>query len=107
MTVSWPGVYCNDRVCSGATLSPAEGSRGIERAETEGKLRISSAAGRLLGTGDKGYLESGEIDGLLTNMVAREGRDKVVNRETHDCGIEEEGWGRRGRGGEDEVSGSH
>lgn len=60
--------------------------------------------------GDKGYLKSGEIDSLLTDMIAREGRDKVVDGETHDCGMgkrereEEEG---RGRGGEDEVSGSH
>jgi len=50
------------------------------------------------GTGDKGYLEGGKIDSLLTNMVAREGRDKVVDRETHDCGIEERGEG----GGEEE-----
>ena len=43
--------------------------------------------------GDQGHLKSGEIDSLLTDMVAREGRDKVVNRKTHDCGTEERGDG--------------
>lgn len=41
-TVSWPKGCCNDRVCWGPVLWFAEGSRGTERAETEGKSRISS-----------------------------------------------------------------
>jgi hypothetical protein len=87
--VSWPGGYCNDRVCYVPGLWPAGGSRGTGRAETKGKLRISSGAAKVEGTGDKGYLESGEIKGLLANMIAREGRDKIVNGETHGCGMAE------------------
>ena len=96
---SWSEGYYNDRVCSGAGSRPAEGSRGTGRAETKGKLRVSSGTRGDEGTGDKGYLESGEIDGLLTNMITRERRDEVVDRETHDCWMEEgEGEGERRRG---------
>ena len=43
-------------------------------------------------------------------MIAREGCDKVVDSETHDCRMkkrEEEEEKGRGGGGEGEVSGSH
>lgn len=51
------------------------------------------------GVGDKGHLESGEIDGLLPDMIAREGCDEVVNREAHDCGTEERDGVRERRRG--------
>ena len=95
--VSWPE-GCNGRVCPEARLWPAEGNKGTERAETKGELGVSSATGDG-GTGDKGHLESGEIDGLLTDMVAREGCDKVIDGETHDCGMEGRGRERERRRG--------
>ena len=73
--------------------------------ERLGELRLKANWGlvppeaRDEGTGDKGYLESGKIDCLLANMVAREGRGEVVNREAHGWGLEEREEGGRGRKG--------
>ena len=77
--------------------APREGGR-------EGSEHVKKRAGE---AGKRMYLECGEIYGFLTNVIAVEGRDEVVDGDAHggsERGVRcVDGQGRRGDGGEERA----
>ena len=69
------------------------------------QLRLGRHVKKRAGEAGKSmYLECGEIYGFLTNVIAVEGRDEVVDGDAHGWGRGQRAWGR-GEEGEDDGDG--